>query len=282
MTHRLLLFVCLVIGAAAVVPPPSGPPATLSVRTWGVNVHWGGAGRSGELDQVCDAFAMVRTDLRWEQVETSPGTFNFSVPDTLVEALSARGMTPYLILDGHSPLYKDVQAWGNAGSEARAAFVRFAVAAMLHYRGRGVIFELWNEPNKWKQQVLPSDLTAGWYVDLCSRLAAAKNASAPLRGETLVGPALAAWVGGWLGPIDTRFLKYILGKGALRGFDGISVHAYSYAEPETRLAAFASARALMDQHGMRAAALVSGEWGWSTCRGASGSAEVCWGGAASG
>jgi hypothetical protein len=89
--------------------------------------------------------------------------------------------------------------------------------------------------------------------------------SAAVRAATLVGPASAANLGGAGGAIDFVFLRYLIGAGALVGFDAVSVHAYSAAEPETRTAEYAQLRALMDNAGLRSTAIVSGEWGYSTC-----------------
>ncbi len=43
----------------------------------------------------------------------------------------------------------DLYGGGNAHhfDAGRAAFARFAAAAARHYRGKGIIWEIWNEPN---------------------------------------------------------------------------------------------------------------------------------------
>ena len=49
------------------------------------------------------------------------------------------------ILDYGNRLYDHGQA--PRSDSARAAFARFAAAAARHFRGQGVIWEIWNEPN---------------------------------------------------------------------------------------------------------------------------------------
>jgi hypothetical protein len=112
-----------------------------------------------------------------------------------------------------------------------------------------------------------SDCINRRYADLAIGVSAAKRGSpsAAVRAATLVGPASAANLGGAGGAIDFVFLRYLIGAGALVGFDAVSVHAYSAAEPETRTAEYAQLRALMDNAGLRSTAIVSGEWGYSTC-----------------
>jgi hypothetical protein len=71
--------------------------------------------------------------------------YDFAEYDNLVAVFIQHGITPYLILDYGNPLYDEGRA--PVSPTAVAALATFATAAVRRYRGQGVIWEFWNEPN---------------------------------------------------------------------------------------------------------------------------------------
>ena len=96
-------------------------------------------------------FGWVRMDFAWSAIEKVQGQYDFSAYDTLVAGLTARHIKPLFILDYGNDLY---QTGSPRSPEARAAFARFAAAAVTHYKGKPILWEIWNEPNGgfWKPQ----------------------------------------------------------------------------------------------------------------------------------
>ncbi len=100
----------------------------------------------GEMERMAEAgWAMIRTDLIWQAVERTPGHYDFAAYDRLQAQLKHAGIRPMFILDYGNRLYDGGRSPHTA--QARAAFARFAAAAAAHFRGQGVVWEIWNEPN---------------------------------------------------------------------------------------------------------------------------------------
>jgi hypothetical protein len=145
-------------GVAAASGRLSVAAATLPQRRYGTNVHWvecspgqpcpsekdcsdGGGPKPGEVAQLGRAFGRARTGVRWNLVEQACGVYNFSMYDRLVGELDAAGVGLYGIFAFGNPLYNC--SYLPISPLQQEAFARFAVAMVAHFRGRGVVWELW-------------------------------------------------------------------------------------------------------------------------------------------
>jgi hypothetical protein len=75
--------------------------------------------------------------------------------------------------------------YGADTPEATDAFIRWVKAAVTYFKGQGVLWELWNEPNRnhfWRPVASPDA-----YIDLAVKVGAAIRSMA--RSEYFVGPA---------------------------------------------------------------------------------------------
>ncbi len=213
---------------------------------WGVNVHFTDE-RPGEVAKIANAFRVVRMDFAWGGIERERGKYDFAAYDRLLGTLKKNGVRPYLILDYGNALYGE----GSPRTPgARAAFCRWVAAAMARYRGRGVVWEMWNEPNIGFWQPKPN---VEEYIALAKTVGETVRRVAP--GETLVGPATSGF--------DWVFLQRCLDAGLLRYWDAVSVHPYRQTEPETAEADWLRLRAMMDRAGGAGKPMISGEWGYS-------------------
>lgn len=252
----------------------------------GVQTHWGQQPLApGFIGNLTKAFDLARIDLSWVMVEPAEaGVFDFTAFDTLAAGFAAQGVTPMFILDYCNPLYMPLC---NATSPyvpvttpaATAAFARFAVAAMAHFKGKGVVWEVWNEPNGIGYATDPAG-----YAALVAAVGQAR-AAAGLEGELLVGPGMD---GGW--PIldgTGGWLDAVFAQGALQWLDAVSVHPYrgdgcapslptSFCAPcakqrggcgpESLLGDLVQLRALIARHvANRTVPVLASEVGWSTC-----------------
>ncbi len=255
---------CFVLQTPAADLPPPVLPAGV-----GVNIHFT-RGHTADLDLIAAAgIKVVRMDFVWASIERQKDRYDWSAYDELTANLEQRGLQPLYILDYSNPLYEETVVSRNpvTGREQRdtaspqrpesvAAFARWAAAAAARYRGRRVIWEIWNEPNIsfWKPK---PDVTQ--YNTLALATARAIRAVDPQ--ATIIGPATSE--------IPLKFLEDHFACGILEYLDGVSVHPYrNYARPpETAAEEYARLRELIARYappGKQDLPILSGEWGYAT------------------
>jgi hypothetical protein len=170
----------------------------------------------------------------------------------VIDGISRKGMRALLILDYGNKVY-DVDS--PRTREGRTAFANFAAAAVKHYKHRGVIWEIWNEPNLshfWRSEPSADEYTALVRV---------------------VVPAIREvssdeWIiGGSTSRFDWNYLEECFAKGMLRDIDGVSVHPYrDQNAPESVVDDWVQLRDLVSKYAPRGKpiTLICSEWGYST------------------
>lgn len=235
-----------------IAPPVRGAemPGPTVPDGLGVHIHFT-APRPGELDMLAETgFRWVRRGLSWRHTEREPGVYDFSEFDRLLDALDARDMRAMLFFSYTNPLYDQGRSVDT--DEGRRAFVRWALAAVRRYRNRGVLWEMYNEPNNvmfWRPKVEPEQ-----YVRLALAVGEAIRQSEPQ--ETYIGPATST--------IDFPFLEQCFEAGLLDYWSAVTVHPYRETFPETVAPEYAQLRRLVGQYAPRGKdiAIISGEWGY--------------------
>jgi len=217
----------------------------------GVNIHFTGE-PARDLDLLqAGGFKFIRMDFAWQSIEKEKGVYDFAPYDELTAALAKRGIRALYILDYSNPLYEAEQSVRT--EEGRQAFARFAATAAERYRGKGIIWELWNEPNIgfWKPQPSVDD-----YMKLAKAVFPAIREADP--GATRVAPATSGV------PLD--FLEQCFRRGLLELVDGVTVHPYRQDPPEGAAADYLRLRALIARYRPDRPDLpiLSGEWGYSS------------------
>lgn len=248
-----VLSVSTSLGASVSTTRPT-PPTTLPFGL-GVNIHFTHA-RAGEMEQLAAAgFTFVRMDFDWRETEKSRGKYDWSAYEQLLSELDPHGIRAVFILDYVHPLYDDAQSPHT--DEARKAFAKWAAAAATHFKGRGVIWEMYNEPNIspfWRPKPNTDD-----YIKLALEVGRAIKSAQP--NEIYVGPACST--------MDWPFLESCCKGGVLEYFDAISVHPYRGQPPETVAADYRRLRQLIAQSAPKnkSIPIFSGEWGYSCAQG---------------
>ena len=234
----------------------------------GVNIHFTDP-QPGEVKMIADAgFRWVRMDFKWEVTEHERGHYDFSEYDRLIAALEPFHIRALFILDYGNPLYDGAPPRTEA---AREAFARWAVAAARHFSGRGVIWEMYNEPN-WKM-FWPPRPNVDEYIPLALTVGRAFRNGAP--SEKLIGPATAA--------IDLPFLEACFKAGLLDYWSAVSVHPYRQPDPETVANEYCRLRETIQSYARyrtgsdsdrvsptslstsdKVVPIISGEWGFSS------------------
>ena len=199
---------------------------------------------------IADAgFHWVRMDFKWDATERARGQYDFSAYDRLLKSLDEFGLRPVLILDYGNPLYGGTPPSTDA---ARQAFSNWALAAIQHFARRGVIWEIYNEPNL--KMFWPTGPKADEYVALA--LAVSRGLPATLQSERLIAPAAST--------IDFAFLESCFKQDLLNGALRISVHPYRQAYPESVALDYSRLRQLISRFSDHPRDIISSEWGYST------------------
>lgn len=236
---------------AAGASPSPAPFSSRIPDTFGVNIHFTHP-EPGEMEMIAAlGIKWVRMDLAWDSVEREKGRYDFSAYDHLAAALEKNGLKALFILDYGNSLYDGGLA--PHSPEGRAAFSRFATAAIDHYRGKGFLWEIWNEPNLdrfWRPKA-----KAEAYVALAGEVTRAVKAALP--GEALIGPATSH--------LPEGFLKKVVRSDFFPLWSGITVHPYRRGKaPESVQGDYAGLRKTLAKNVTgEAPPILSGEWGYS-------------------
>src|ERR1700686_1491007 len=187
-------------------------------RGLGVNIHFTDP-QPGEIKMIAAAgFRWVRMDFKWDATERERGRYDFAEYDRLMSGLDESKIQALFILDYGNPLYDNGAPPRTA--ETRQAFARWAAAAAKHFSNRGVVWELYNEPNH--DTFWPPRPHAKEYVELALAVGRAFRSEAP--NEKLIGPAASE--------MDFAFLEACFKGGLLDYWSAMSVNPYVVSDPE--------------------------------------------------
>lgn len=258
----------LVLLPWTLVAAPDFPPLVIPEGV-GVNIHFT-RGHERDLDLIAAAgFKFIRMDFSWGGTERRKGEYAWGDYDDLTANLAKRGLRAIYILDYSNGLYEDTIVSRDPISgketrsiaaprkpESREAFARWAAAAVTHFKGRRIIWEIWNEPNIgfWRPEPNVED-----YTQLV--LATCKAVRAVDPDVAIIGPASSSFP--W------TFFESMFKGGTLECLDALSVHPYrGYSQgPETAAKDYLRLGALVARHASPARKIlpiISGEWGYAT------------------
>ena len=226
------------------------PPSPVVPEGLGVNIHFTDP-KPGEMKMLAEGgFRIVRMDFGWGGTEREAGKYDFSAYDRLLAALEPHGIKALFILDYSNRNYDG--GLSPCSDEGRKAFARWSAAAAQHFKGRGILWEMYNEPNIqfWKPKPKVED-----YILLALEVGKALREAAP--GEAYIGPATSE--------VDFAFLEACFKAGLLEYWSAVSVHPYRQKPPETVAEDYAKLRRLIDRYAPKGKYIPihSGEWGYS-------------------
>ncbi|MBM4156109.1 MAG: hypothetical protein FJ221_13960 [Lentisphaerae bacterium] len=233
-------------------PAPAPEPVGVAIpHGHGYNIHFTDP-KPGEMEMIAaSGVKWVRMDFAWGGTERKAGEYDFSAYDRLMTSLDKHGIRALFILDYANKLYDDGMA--PRTDAGRTAFAKWAAAAATHFKGRGILWEMWNEPNIgfWKPEPNVTN-----YVALALAVGKALRAAAP--DEAYCGPGTSR--------IDLPFLEECFRGGLLEYWSSVTVHPYRHQSgPETVVPEYGRLRDLIVKHAPKGKAIpiVSGEWGFS-------------------
>jgi len=219
---------------------------------FGINIHFTGEPR--DLDLIAEGgFKFIRMDLNWGGIEREKGVYDFerSGYDALTEGCLKRGIRILYILDYSNRVYESDQSVRTP--EGREAFAVFAETSAKRYSGKGILWEIWNEPNIsqfWRPQ--PS------YEDYCALVEAISSRVKKADPSGLVVAPATSGI-----PFD--WLEECFRRGLLKWIDALTVHPYRPQSPETAIKDYARLNDLIKRYAPEGKNMpvISGEWGYS-------------------
>jgi len=243
-----------------------GPPNEICS---GVNIHFT-SGHEKDLDMIAAAgLKFIRMDFVWQNIERTKGNYDWSAYDELTSNLKKRGLRALYILDYSNSLYEkmvdskdpitgEVQK-GIAAPfhpESVEAFSRWAAAAATRYKGYGIIWEIWNEPNITFWRPAPD---VDQYLTLAFATCRAVRSADP--DAVIIGPATSQ--------VPLPFIESFLASGIMQYIDAVSVHPYrDYSKsPETAIEDYTGVRELIKRYtteGKSKIPVISSEWGYAS------------------
>lgn len=227
-------------------------PGPVLPEGFGVNIHF--RGQPCDLDMIAEAgLKLIRMDLTWAVIEHTKGIYEFEKLgyDSLTEGCDKRGIRLLYILGYSNTLYEDGRSVRTQAG--REAFAAFAEAAAERYAGKGILWEIWNEPNIkhfWDPQPSTDD-----YCELV-QLTAPRIKEADPNGLVVAGAT---------SQIPLEWLEECFKRGMLEWIDVLSVHPYRSQPPETVIGDYAELRRLVERYVPQGKQMpiISGEWGYS-------------------
>lgn len=198
-------------------------------------------------------FRMIRTGLGCNHKADGKGAYDFSTVDSLMTMLDEKGIRPIFALNGNN-FDGGVSPHTDAG---RNEFARYAGSAAAHFKGRGVIWKIWNEPNLaqyWKPKPSAEDYTR--LVIAASKAIHAADPKAIAIGPNMCGNGFG-------------FLEKCCKLGLLDHIDAVSVHPYSCKTPEAAIAYYKTVLDVTRRYSPAGKELpiVCEEWGFTSDKG---------------
>ena len=213
----------------------------------------------------------VRIQSGWARTETTPGVYDFSWLDEIVENLRSRGLEPWLDLCYGNPLYTELAkpVFGAVGcppimsEDEMQAWLRYVDATVRHFSGKISLYEIWNEPDNafswrheegdYKVNTKDNVRNAREYGIFATRTAQAIKAA---------DPAARIAAGSIAHLENLRYVNDILATGLYRHIDAITFHIYSSFDGD-RQQTIEALRNLVDLYDPNIA-LIQGEAGAQT------------------
>jgi len=262
MTSKLILWLVSGLSLVAVILSPSAfsaeptqtHPALVSQTVpqgLGVNIHFYHP-QPNELVMLDElGVDIVRMDLDWAHIEREIGVYDFSDFDELVNAMDSIGVRVLAIIDYSNPLYDNGMA--PRTDATREAYARFVAAAARRYRGKRIVWELWNEPEQtafWRPEPNVDD-----YMRWVKAVVPAIRQADP--DACIIGPA----------SFHRGLLEECFKRGLLEFIDGVSVHPYRADwPPATVWIDYAQLRGVMQRYHPTGEVkpIICSEWGYSS------------------
>jgi len=214
----------------------------------------------------------VRYIFLWQWIEKNKGVYDFINNgvvnyDTFINDAISNGFTPVMQLAYTNSLYGSEKALNT--EEMKTAFVNFASACSLRYKDKGIIWQIYNEPNgSWFWS--PQTNSVNDYVDVLKRVYPIIKGNDP--SGMVVAPQLHS-----IRYLDSlSWLERAFELGLLDNLDALVVHGYRPEQPETIINDIVRVKGLIANYTTKDIPIAVGEWGYSTPENWDGTGNPAW------
>ncbi|OHB41604.1 MAG: hypothetical protein A2Y13_03930 [Planctomycetes bacterium GWC2_45_44] len=239
----LVIFTSAVIGQQNnFLVSTAWPPETI-VDGLGISVHFikptvENIGYfESQMDQIREmGLKIVRIDIQWRWIDKSKWEYDLQPYHMLVDAAEKRGLRVLALLCA-PPQYEE-ELHGVKTMEDRQKFAEFCARAVSEFKGKGVIWEMWNEPNI--NDFWPPCSDVNEYMQaLISAVTAMRKADPNCN---IIAPNI--------GGLDMEFLESCLKQGLLNQIDAVSVHGYCEI-PEQNFVRYLQLKSLVSSYSVK-------------------------------
>ncbi len=207
----------------------------------------------------------IRRGFYWQAIEKEKGVYDFSGYDALLKEADSRGLRVLGVLFGNNPVHEDDKRGGVQTEAGRKGYAAFGAALAKHFKGRGILWEIWNEPNTktfWRQDVKAGNNAefATEYTLLVKETVAAMLAEDP-EVFVMAGSVSCLWEPSFF------WTNACFEQGILKsGIKAWSIHPYGFKHPEQHLGGYAKVRELLAKHGAPDFPLINSERGFAVAK----------------
>lgn len=102
--------------------------------------------------------AYARIQSGWARCEKEKGVYDFEWLDRIVDGIIAKGLKPWMCICYGNPIYgadHDLSSRVFTDDETMNAWKKYVEALVKHFKGRIVMWEVWNEPNHMNNAKFP-------------------------------------------------------------------------------------------------------------------------------
>jgi hypothetical protein len=186
-------------------------------------IHTSSPGFLGLADKFASLWGAKwdRVFLRWEIVESTPGKYDFSRADSIVDSLLAQNIRILGVLGENTP------DWAR-GPLLDTAWKNFVQQAIRHYRGKIDHWDVFNEPDV-KYADSPAEAGPDFDLRLIHSAVATIHAADPRAIAVCCSTGTTPWL---------LYDKRLFDTGLLRSLDVVSLHPYQLVAPEEKDGAF--------------------------------------------
>jgi hypothetical protein len=247
-------------GAAVVAVPLLAAPAsakTVGPEFFGLHVSSIGAGSTPSIG--LSAVRLWDSGVRWDQVETKQGKYNWAALDRAVSAAEASGAKEILYVLGSTPRWaaskttgQELYGPGTTSFPKKAKYyLDYAKAVAKRYKGRITSYQIWNEANT--RSFYDGGTYDGW-IKLASLTKKTDKAIAKVDSKAKIVAASSTVIPTakfYTESFFYRYLREIKRQGA--NVDAVSVHLYPIDRkqgPDARVASINATRQVMRSVGL--------------------------------
>ena len=248
----MIRWMALPVAVGLLAMPTTASAKTIGPEQFGLHVQTLGAGATPSVS--VSAVRLWDSGVRWDQIETSKGVYNWAALDRAVSAAERAGADEILYVLGSTPKWAaskfsnvDLYGPGTASLPKKSSYyLKYAKAVAQRYKGRITSYQIWNEANT--RSFYNGGKFDGW-IKLAALTKDASKAIGKIDKRADIVAASSTVIPTPKFQTESFFFRYLRElKRQKASVDAISVHLYPVNPkqgPDSRVASIAAVRKVM-------------------------------------